>query len=397
MGKAKEPHILAVIPARGGSKGIARKNVQLVGGVPLVARTVRAALDCRTVNRVVVSTDDDEIARISRSHGAEVVIRPASLSGDEASSESAVLHALDVLYEKGYSPVCTVMLQCTSPFTHPDDIDGTVRLVTESGADTALAVTSFHGFLWKQDGGGNAVGVNHSSKERARRQDRMAEYLETGSVYAMDTKGFLVARHRFFGHTSVHVVPQDRSLEIDEPRDLANARRLGRDLDEPRAAALPSGGVQALILDFDGVFTNNKVYLDADGKETVRCDRSDGLGLDLLKNRGTRILVISSEKNPVVQARASKLGIECIHGVIDKATHLAGWLEKEHVDPDRAVYVGNDENDLSAMRMVGCSVAVADAHECVLAQASIILKRAGGNGAIREICDMFLKKLPGEE
>ena len=108
---------LALIPARGGSKGIPGKNLQTVGGVPLVCRSIRAALASNGVGRVVVSTDDEAIAAAAETEGAEVIQRPAEIAGDTASSESALLHALDVLEKQGPLEAEMVFLQCTSPFT----------------------------------------------------------------------------------------------------------------------------------------------------------------------------------------------------------------------------------------------------------------------------------------
>ena len=214
-------NVLAVIPARGGSIGIPKKNLRLLAGKPLVAHTILHALKARHVNRVVVSTDDEEIVTVSRQYGAEVVSRPPELSGDKASSESALLHVLDVLEEtEGYCPDILVFLQCTSPLTVPEDIDGIIGALVDEGADSALAVTPFHHFLWQWDSNGHAVGINHDTSVRLRRQERAPEYLETGAVYAMRTAGFRKAGHRFFGKTTKYVMPRERSLEIDDPVDL---------------------------------------------------------------------------------------------------------------------------------------------------------------------------------
>jgi CMP-N-acetylneuraminic acid synthetase len=216
--------ILAVIPARGGSKGIPGKNLRPVGGAPLIAHTLRAARAARHVNRTVVSTDSPEIAAAARAEGAEAVMRPADISGDTASSESALLHVLGELARtEGYRPDLLVFLQCTSPLTTAGDIDGTVDTLVREQADTALAVAPFHYFLWQRDAAGPATGINHDKARRLRRQDREAQYVETGAVYVMRAAGFLEHRHRFFGRTVLHVTPADRCLEIDEPADLVAA------------------------------------------------------------------------------------------------------------------------------------------------------------------------------
>ncbi|OEV23494.1 transferase, partial [Streptomyces nanshensis] len=227
------PAVLAVIPARGGSKGVAAKNLAPVAGVPLVARAARECLAARNVTDVVVSTDDPAIAEAARSAGAEVVDRPADLAGDLASSETAVLHAMDVYEERHRRPLQTVLLvQCTSPFLVREDVEQVAAAVIEDGADSALTVAPFHGFLWR-DGAtpaagsgdapaglsgdapgaasgaagtsgadGGAYGVNHDRAVRPRRQDRPEDLLETGAAYAMDAMGFRESGHRFFGRTA---------------------------------------------------------------------------------------------------------------------------------------------------------------------------------------------------
>ncbi|HSX97649.1 MAG TPA: acylneuraminate cytidylyltransferase family protein, partial [Streptomyces sp.] len=147
---ASARRVLAVIPARGGSKGVPAKNLAPVGGVPLVARAVRECLAAPLVTHVVVSTDDHAIAAAARESGAEVVLRPAAIAGDTATSEAAVLHALDA-HEAlhGASVDVVLLVQCTSPFILREDIDGVTRALVEHGADTALTVAPFHGFVWR--------------------------------------------------------------------------------------------------------------------------------------------------------------------------------------------------------------------------------------------------------
>ncbi|MGB2822162.1 MAG: acylneuraminate cytidylyltransferase family protein, partial [Phycisphaerae bacterium] len=181
--RSSKSEVLAVIPARGGSKGIPRKNVLRLAGKPLIAHTIEQALGSRIVTRLVVSTDDEEISQVSLSCGAEVVRRPAQISGDEASSEAALLHVLEHLREtEDYRPDLLVFLQCTSPLTLAEDIDGTVEALRKQEADTALAVAPFHYFLWKTGPNGHAAGINHDPSVRLLRQQREAQFIETGAV-----------------------------------------------------------------------------------------------------------------------------------------------------------------------------------------------------------------------
>lgn len=382
---------LAVIPARGGSKGIPRKNVRMVAGRPLIGWTIRAARAATRVDRVVVSTDDREIADVAAEYGAEVVWRPAEISGDAASSESALLHTLAELERtEGYTPELLAFLQCTSPLTAAQDIDGTIAQLIDANADTSLTVTPFHYFIWKDDGDGGAAAVNHDKAVRPRRQDRDPQYLETGAVYAMRTQGFLKSKHRFFGKTVSYVMPAERVFEIDEPRDLIVVESLLRLREEHERGRLLPHTVKAVVFDFDGVFTDNSVTVDQDGREAVVCRRDDGMGIARLREAGVPVLVLSAEVNPVVGARCRKLGIECVQGCGDKLPALADWAARRGVERAELVYVGNDVNDAECMAWAGCGIAVADAYPQALRAARLVLSRAGGHGAVREVCEMVI-------
>ncbi|WP_329118227.1 acylneuraminate cytidylyltransferase [Streptomyces sp. NBC_01465] len=375
--------VLAVIPARGGSKGVPAKNLAPVGGVPLVARAVRACLGARLVTDVVVSTDDAAIAEAARAAGAEVVARPAELSGDTATSEAAVLHALE-----SYEGTDVVLLvQATSPFITSEEIDGVAAAVAENGADSALTVAPSHGFIWRE--GAEAHGVNHDKAYRPRRQDRPQDYLETGAAYAMDAEGFRTAGHRFFGRTDLVRTDPARVLEIDDPHDLARARALAPHFD---SAALPTlADIDAVVLDFDGTQTDDRVLIDSEGRELVAVHRGDGLGVAALRDRTPlRLLILSTEQNPVVAARARKLRIPVLHGIDRKDIALKQWCDEQSIAPERVLYVGNDVNDLPCFALAGWPVAVADAHDVVRGAARAVTTTPGGEGAIREIAAWLL-------
>lgn len=153
--------------------------------------------------------------------------------------------------------------------------------------------------------------------------------------------------------------------------------------------------VSAVILDFDGVMTDNRAWLDEQGRELVAINRSDGLGLAaLLRENNIFILVLSTETSATVSARCRKLGIPFMQGISDKAAALQDWMKERTVDPDQVVYVGNDINDLPCFSIVGCAFAPADAHPEVLGRADFILRHQGGKGAVREMCDLLMANTP---
>ncbi|MFJ4711018.1 cytidylyltransferase domain-containing protein [Streptomyces sp. NPDC088785] len=407
--------VLAVVPARGGSKGVPAKNLAPVGGVPLVARAVRECLATRHVTDVVVSTDDAAIAAAAREAGAEVVTRPAAIAGDKATSEAAVLHALDAHEALQGAAVDVVLLvQCTSPFLVREDVDAVVAAIVEGGADSALTVAPFHGFVWRDAAdepqgiageraaavagsatlvaetatAGGGYGVNHDKSFRPRRQDRPQDLLETGAVYAMEATGFRRHEHRFFGRTELVRTDPARVLEIDDPHDLARARALAPLFDQ---RTLPTReDIDAVVLDFDGTQTDDKVLIDSDGREFVTVHRGDGLGIAALRRSGLTMLVLSTEVNPVVAARARKLKIPVLHGIDRKDLALKQWCEEQGIAPERVLYVGNDVNDLPCFAAIGWPVAVASAHDVVRDAARAVTTVPGGEGAIREIASWIL-------
>ncbi|QKV94491.1 acylneuraminate cytidylyltransferase [Streptomyces sp. NA02950] len=397
MPPSSDRRVLAVIPARGGSKGVPAKNLASVGGVPLVARAVRECRASRLVTDVVVSTDDSGIAAAARGAGAEVIQRPPAIAGDTATSEAAVIHAMDAYEALSGTAVDVVLLvQCTSPFLVREDIDGVAAAVVEKGADSALTVAPFHGFVWREgelpeaDGGD---GVNHDKAYRPRRQDRPQDFLETGAAYAMDAHGFREAGHRFFGRTDLVRTDAARVLEVDDPHDLARARALSPLLDADRPGSLPTrDDIDAVVLDFDGTQTDDRVLIDSEGRELVAVHRGDGLGIAALRRAELALLILSTEKNPVVAARARKLQVPVLHGIDRKDLALKQWCEEQGIAPERVLYVGNDVNDLPCFGLVGWPVAVAGAHDVVRGAARAVTSTPGGDGAIREIASWILGK-----
>lgn len=384
MSKAAPTLVVAIIPARGGSKGVPGKNIRRVGGVPLVGRAVLAARDARLVDSVFVSTDAPEVAEIAHSFGAGVIERPDDLATDTSSSESALLHALDELENDDVRPDILVFLQATSPFISPDDLDDAIERVTLGESDVVFSAVETHAFLWSATDEG-AAAINHDASARPRRQDRDPQYQETGAFYVMRVDGFRRTGHRFFGRIGMGAVHPATALEIDTETELDAAVRL--------PAPIRPGNrldVDAVVTDFDGVHTDNRVHVGEDGTESVVAHRGDGLGISLLRDAGIPVLILSTEVNPVVAARAGKLGVDVLQGVANKDAALRSWASGLRVPLARIAYLGNDVNDLGCLELVGWPVVVADAHRDVMSAARVVLSRNGGDGAVRELADLVL-------
>ena len=153
----------------------------------------------------------------------------------------------------------------------------------------------------------------------------------------------------------------------------------------------PPDSIDLIVFDFDGVFTNNKVYTSEDGREAVICDRRDGLGINMLKELNIPMFILSTETNPVVVARAKKMGMKVEIGCENKMRFLIEYFEKFRITKDNVIYVGNDLNDLESMKMVGFSVCPADAHQSIKEVPSYVLKEKGGNGAVRELAELLIQ------
>lgn len=210
--------ILAIIPARGGSKGILNKNIKPLNEKPLIGYTIEQAKNSKLIDKVVVSTDNEKIKKVSLDFDAQVIDRPNELATDEALSEPVLFHALDELKKESYEPDIIVFLQCTCPFRRKDDIDDAIKML-QSGYDSVIAVFESKWFIWKNENKrGTTVNFDHNA--RMRRQDRPKEYTESGSLFVFSRKGFEQHKNRLFGKIGLYVMPKNYSFEIDTPIDF---------------------------------------------------------------------------------------------------------------------------------------------------------------------------------
>lgn len=213
-------NIITIIPARGGSKSIPKKNVRPIAGKPLIVHSIEQSMQSSLVIETFVSTDDDEIEAISAAAGATVIRRPAEISGDQATSESTILHLIQALREIGKpEPDLVVFLQCTSPVRQPADIDNAIKTLIDRQADSVLSVSPSHRFLWTEEDG-IARAVNYDFLHRPRRQDMSPQYIENGSIYVFRSQGFLDSENRLFGKVVLHPMDEEAAVDIDTFIDL---------------------------------------------------------------------------------------------------------------------------------------------------------------------------------
>jgi len=208
---------VAIIPARGGSKGIVRKNIIPLCGKPLIAWTISQARGSRLVDAVFVSTDDEEIADVSRRYGAEVVDRPSELASDTSSSEDVLVHAIADIENSGQIAIeRVVFLQATSPVRENDDIDNALRKYTDERADSLFSCTAVQDhFLWARRDG-ILCSVNYDFRNRKRKQELATTYIENGSIYIFTPQLIRRENNRLGGKVSIYEMPFWKSFQIDQ-------------------------------------------------------------------------------------------------------------------------------------------------------------------------------------
>jgi CMP-N,N'-diacetyllegionaminic acid synthase len=221
---------LAIIPARGGSKGVPKKNIRPIAGIPLIAWSIRQALAVDKIRHVVVSTDCEEIASVARQHGAEVpFMRPPELAQDATATEPVMSHALDWYTDHGTTIDSIILLQPTSPIRRPQSLGSAIDHYERDGADSLVSVCENHHFFWRNPMAPEAL---YDFRNRPRRQDIAPAdrwYRENGSIYITKAAAFRAARNRLCGKISMHVMDEQESWEIDSLSDFVIVESLMRE------------------------------------------------------------------------------------------------------------------------------------------------------------------------
>lgn len=398
-----EPKVLALVPARGGSRSIPRKNVKRFGGHPLIAYSIAAGLQARSVDRVIVSTDDAEIAEVAHSYGAEVPFRrPDELAEDHVTDLPVFEHALTWLAEhEDYRPDLVVQLRPTSPLRPRGCIDEAVaQLWRHKKADCVRSVTPSGQNpykMWRIEEGVMIplLGGEFDEPYNMPRQVLPPTYWQTGHIDVIRATS-IVNKHTLTGdHILPYVISAGYAVDIDNPEEweIADWVLVHRDLRfiRPERSPYLVHDVQLLVMGFEGVLTDNRTVFFEDGKAAVACSRGDGMGLEMVQRHGVKVAVFSEEQDSVAPVRCEKLRIPCYKGIHDTAAFLERLAQEYRLSKEQIVYVGNEVSDLPGLRRAGLGIAVADAHTTVLAKADWVLEARGGHGAVREVCDLILE------
>jgi N-acylneuraminate cytidylyltransferase len=371
---------ILIIPARGGSKGIPRKNLKTVNGISLIERSLRVALKSK-VDEVIVSTDDKEISDVAIKYGVTIHNRSSENSGDIASTESVILEVIKTFENTWPIDSLIGFIQATSPFVLTETINECFDLA-EKGF-SSFSAKHFHGFIWEKLD--KWVPINHPLEFRPRRQDLNAKVVETGAIYCFPLRQFKEKKYRFCSEPKPVLVKNTTGIEIDEISELELANLLATQYEisdfEFNNIKLP----KIIFTDFDGCLTDDKVKVNVFGKESVKANRKDGLAVKRLEELGIKVVITTSETNEVVATRAKKMKIEALRGLLNKKDSISTYLEKAALSWEDAWYLGNDVNDLEPMQNVALSLCPLDASIEVFKIADVVLSRRGGEGVLAEI------------
>jgi len=379
--------IIAFIPVRGGSKSIPLKNIKEINGRPLIYWVLDAVCNCYMIDKVVVSTDNEQIRNVVKNYSSDKIMiceRSADVSTDTASTESVMLE-----FAEKFDFEHIVLIQATSPLLEELDILKGINIIRENGKDSVLSVVNQKRFIWKKDND-SYKSQNYDFLNRPLRQEFEGYFVENGAFYITSRERLLLSRNRLSGKIGVVQMSEDTYFEIDEPTDWTIVENL---LNKKRKnASFNFNSIKCLITDCDGVLTDGGMYYSENGDELKKFNTKDGMGISLLQNFGIITGIITGENSKLVERRSEKLKLDFIYkGVSNKLEVVNDICEKYKITYSDILYIGDDLNDLEVMKKVGFCCSVANASMEILAVADYISCKNGGDGAVREICELIIK------
>jgi N-acylneuraminate cytidylyltransferase len=376
---------VAFIPARCGSKSIKLKNIKSFCGKPLIYWALKAANESEKINQIVVATDCNEIAMTVQSlnFGKVVIYRRSPENAlDISSTESVMLEYLNqsTHQEDEYF----VLVQATSPLITSQDFDNAFDLLKKKQADSLITCTRIKRFIWDQEGNP----LNYDYRHRPRRQDFNGTLFENGAFYINSIKNIMSTKNRLSGKIAVYEMAEYTSIELDEPDDWIIAENLMK-----KYILRPTNKpIKLFLMDLDGVLTDAGMYYSEHGDELKKFNTHDGKGIELLRNRGVKTGIITSENTKLNENRAKKLKIDYLYqGVKDKLSIAIEICRRECISIDEVAYIGDDINDIELLSNVGVSACPANALSRIKSMPNIIiLEKNGGEGAVRELVDILM-------
>ncbi|MDO5124737.1 MAG: N-acylneuraminate cytidylyltransferase [Eubacteriales bacterium] len=385
---------VAFIPVRGGSKSIPLKNIKLINGKPLVYWTVKAACGCKHIDKVYVATDScrikEAVEAFEQNEGeiffgkVEVIGRSEESASDTASTEYAMLE-----FAEKYEFDNIVLVQATSPLLTSRDLERGFETFLECGTDSVLSVVRQKRFHWATNEKGFAQPTNYDVFHRPRRQEFDGYLVENGAFYITSKEGLLKSQNRVSGNIKAVEINEDTFFEIDEPSDWIIIEALMKRHGIGAPNIMPK--IKMFLTDCDGCLTDGGMYYSEKGDELKKFNTRDGMGFKLLREKGVITGIVTSEDVNLNRRRAEKLKLDIIEsGCKDKAEAIRKYCDQYGVSLENVCYIGDDINDVEAIKMVGFGCCPADAMPEVRSMADYVSKAKGGEGVIREVIELML-------
>lgn len=386
---------VAFIPVRGGSKSIPLKNIKPINGKPLVYWTVKAACGCRYIDKVVVATDSDKIRETVESlkMGFEaelfskttVIDRSAESASDTASTEYVMLE-----FAANYEFDNIVLIQATSPLLVSEDLNRGFEAFNEDDTDSVLSVVRQKRFHWANDESGFSHPTNYDVFKRPRRQEFDEYLVENGAFYISSKADLIKSQNRVSGNIKAVEMNEDTFYEIDEPSDWVIIEALMKKNGIVAPKELPE--IKMLLTDCDGCLTDGGMYYSEKGDELKKFNTRDGMGFELLREKGIITGIVTSENLDLNRRRAKKLKLDILElGCKDKLSAIKRICDEREIALKNVCYIGDDINDIEAIKAVGFGCSPADAMPEVKTVANYVTKARGGEGIIREIVEHIMK------
>lgn len=381
---------IAFIPVRGGSKSIPLKNIKNFCGKPLVFWNIQALHHCAQVDQIVVATDSDEIEQVVKGFNLDKVCvyrRSSENATDLASTESVMLEYLNK--KSIASDTIFMLVQATSPLTETRHFDEALTLYATGQYDSLLTCVRHYRFFWNADG----TSKNYDYKNRPRRQDFAGELMENGAFYINQAANIRTSGNRLSGHIGIYEMPEYTATEIDEPDDWMVLEKL---MQKHVLSQRPQSkkNIRLFISDVDGVLTDGGMYYSENGDELKKFNTRDGMGFQLLQEKGIQTAIITSEKTQITEKRAQKLKVDyLIQGAAFQGKFQAALeiCRKNSISMDEVAYIGDDINCAEILQQVGLKACPQDALPSIKAiEGILIMPQKGGEGCVREFVQHIL-------
>lgn len=374
--------IIALILLTGGSKSIPDENIKLISGKPLCAWVLESACVSNIFDKVLVSTDSNEIIEVIKNLKlpVEVIKCPGELAKVKSTTEELML---DISEKYNFDLIFTI--QATSPLTTANDFKNAYKLFIECNFDSLLTGVRTKKIFWGLEG----IPLNYKHMKRPIGQDFKYVLMENNAFYI--TKRSILENKKCIlgGKIGIYEMLPENSIEIDESEEWD---RVEKELNKRNKLNIKErlSNIKMLVMDVDGVLTDGGMYYSEKGDELKKFNTKDGKAIELMKKKGIKVAIITSEKNNIIDRRMDKLKVDfIIQGSLNKKLDLLELSNNFNIPLSQIAYVGDDINDIEAIKMANVSFCPKDAVEEIKNNVNFILKSNGGEAVIREIWDIM--------